>query len=154
MTPSTNSMTKYNNKKIVNEWGEFDSKLEAARFIFLMDVAKQGKIRNLQRQIDFELIPNQYKQDVKQLKTKTKLVLRIAERSCHYRADFVYEIFRDTAIGGGEPYWEKVVEDTKGGGYSRGHFSTQTPDFRIKKKLMLYVHGIEVKIVTKPTQEL
>ena len=48
------------------------------------------------------------------------------ERACHYIADFVY--VNDKG--------ETVVEDVKG-------FKTDV--FRLKKKLMLWVHGIRVK---------
>ena len=47
------------------------------------------------------------------------------ERACHYVADFVY-----TEDG------KKVVEDTKG---------SKTKDYIIKRKLMLYIHGIKIR---------
>jgi hypothetical protein len=50
------------------------------------------------------------------------------ERECSYVADFVY--LRHAG--------QHVVEDVKG---------AETPEFRIKRKLMLSVHGIEVAIV-------
>lgn len=51
------------------------------------------------------------------------------ERSCTYIADFVY-IDRKTG--------EKVVEDVKSP-------ATRTEAYRIKRKLMLLVHGIRIK---------
>lgn len=51
---------------------------------------------------------------------------KVVERACHYIADFVY-IDKDG---------ELVVEDTKG---------FRTKEYRIKKKLLLYVHGIQIK---------
>lgn len=50
------------------------------------------------------------------------------ERPTVYIADFVYR-YKDNST---------VVEDVKG---------AVTPEFRLKRKLMLYVHGIEVKEV-------
>jgi hypothetical protein len=50
---------------------------------------------------------------------------KVVERACQYVADFVY-----TENG------KKVVEDTKG---------FKTKDYIIKRKLMLWVHGIQVK---------
>lgn len=50
---------------------------------------------------------------------------KVVEKSCVYIADFVY-----TENG------ETVVEDTKG---------FKTPEYRIKKKLLLYVHGIQIR---------
>lgn len=52
---------------------------------------------------------------------------KVVERACHYVADFVY-------IEDGQ----KVVEDTKG---------FKTKDYIIKRKLMLHVHGIEIREV-------
>ena len=53
---------------------------------------------------------------------------KVVERECSYVADFVY---LDEA-------GKKVVEDTKG---------VKTKDYIIKRKLMLYVHGIRIKEV-------
>lgn len=50
---------------------------------------------------------------------------KVVERAVNYKADFVY-------LENGK----KVVEDTKG---------FKTPEYIIKRKLMLYVHGIQVK---------
>ena len=49
---------------------------------------------------------------------------KLLERECSYYADFVYE--RDGVT---------VVEDTKG---------VRTPEYKIKRKLMLLVHGISI----------
>lgn len=50
---------------------------------------------------------------------------KVVERAVHYKADFAY-------LENGQ----KIVEDTKG---------FKTPEYIIKRKLMLYVHGIKVK---------
>jgi len=136
-------MSKYHNRKITTSFGEFDSRIERDRFLFLLNAQKEGKISGLRRQVEYLLIPVQKEQILVHLKTKDKLVERVVEHKCSYVADFVYE--KDGAL---------VVEDTKGGGMSRGHFSTQTPDFRIKKKLMLFRHGIKVRIVTRATEDI
>jgi hypothetical protein len=52
---------------------------------------------------------------------------KVVERPCTYVADFVY-----TENG------ETVVEDTKG---------FRTKDYIIKRKLMLYIHGIRIREV-------
>lgn len=52
---------------------------------------------------------------------------KVAERACNYVADFVYRENGKT-----------VVEDTKG---------FKTKDYIIKRKLMLWVHGIRVREV-------
>lgn len=51
------------------------------------------------------------------------------EIACYYVADFVY---RDNKSG------ETVVEDVKSD-------ATRTPEYVIKRKLMLYMHGIRIR---------
>ena len=52
------------------------------------------------------------------------------ERACTYVADFVYH----------DRTGAEVVEDTKG---------VETKEYKIKRKLMLYVHGIEIREVKR-----
>lgn len=108
---------KYNNTKISINGQKFDSMKEFNRYNELLLLERAGAIQDLQRQVPFVLIPSQYVA----IDGKTKLV----ERECKYIADFVY-----TENG------ETVVEDTKG---------VKTDVYKIKKKLMLYTHGIQVK---------
>lgn len=70
------------------------------------------------------------------LKTQVKFELipkQDGERTCNYIADFVYT---DAETG------QKIVEDVKG--YRKGQAYAV---FTIKRKLMLWVHGIKVKEV-------
>ena len=125
---------KFNNRKIVFQGETYDSQLELSRFIFLSNREKEGEITNLRRQVEYLLIPAQYGTEIKHLKTKDKEVRVLLERSCSYIADFVYERNGET-----------IVEDCKGSKY------IITADFKIKKKLMLWVHQIQVKIISSPT---
>ena len=125
---------KYGNNKIKNAFGTYDSELEYARFIFLANRQKDGEISGLRRQVEYLLIPAQYGTEIRHLKTKDKEVRVLLERSCSYIADFVYE--RNGKV---------IVEDCKGSKY------IITADFKIKKKLMLWVHQIQVKIISSPT---
>ena len=50
---------------------------------------------------------------------------KVAERACSYVADFVY-------VENGQ----QVVEDAKG---------MRTQEYRLKRKLMLWVHGIQIR---------
>ena len=133
---------KYGNSKIKNANGTFDSQLEFARFIFLANRQKEGEISGLRRQVEYLLIPAQYGTEIRHLKTKDKEVKVLLERPCSYIADFVYERNGET-----------IVEDCKGEDkkYKGKRFSTQTADFKIKKKLMLYIHNIQIKIISSPT---
>ncbi|MCI8348688.1 MAG: DUF1064 domain-containing protein [Firmicutes bacterium] len=108
-------MNKYKAKKTEVNGIMFDSRKEAGRYVELKMLEKAGYITDLRLQQKFVLIPAQKKNG------------KTVERECSYIADFVYA---DKETG------EVVVEDTKG-------FRTDT--YKIKRKLMLYVHGIEVK---------
>ena len=141
-------MSKYKNKKACVGGIEFDSRKEAKRYIVLKDMEKRGLITDLQLQVKFTLIPAQREPDkvgVRGGKIKGKLI----ERECAYVADFVYKVpitmeklYSTTSgkIGSMEVHcgYETVVEDTKG---------FRTADYKIKRKLMLHVHGIKIKEV-------
>lgn len=106
---------------------EFDSRKEARRYQELMLLQKAGRIRKLERQVKFVLIPTQYEITVRYGKKGQRLKDRqkLLERELAYIADFVYE-----------ENGKKVVEDTKG---------IKTKDYIIKRKLMLYIHNIKVR---------
>lgn len=110
-------MTKYRSKKTIVDGITFDSKLEARRYQELKLMERAGEISGLQLQVKYVLIPSQ------------KLNNKVVERAVTYVADFVYTL---------KSSGESVVEDTKG---------MKTKEYIIKRKLMLYVHGIRVKEV-------
>ncbi len=109
----------------------FDSKKEASRWEQLLLLQKAGKINNLRRQVKYELLPAQYRTVERYSKTGKRLSdsKKLIERKVEYIADFVYT---DDATG------ETIVEDTKG---------VRTKDYTIKRKLMLLIHGIQIKEV-------
>lgn len=121
---------KYHNRQVYLPNGErVDSVRELTRYNQLLILEKAGKITNLRRQVKYILVPAQY-QEYARYSAKTGKALKsgrkLLERECAYIADFVYF---DCALG------KEVVEDTKG---------VRTPDYIIKRKLMLWVHGIRV----------
>ena len=126
---------KYGNSKIKNTYGTFDSQLEFARFVFLSNRQKEGEISGLRRQVEYLLIPAQYGTEIRHLKTKDKEVRVLLERPCSYIADFVYERNGKT-----------IVEDCKGAK------AIITETAKIKKKLLLWVHGIELRYIFSATQ--
>ncbi|MEG1684567.1 MAG: DUF1064 domain-containing protein [Bacteroides sp.] len=119
--------SKYKNKKVETEFGTFDSKKEHKRFLELQAMQDKSEISSLQRQVKYELIPAQYETTTKQLKTKTKEVQKLKEHAINYYADFQY-------VKNGET----VVEDVKASKFFMDGV------YKIKKKLMLYVHGITI----------
>ena len=118
---------KFHSKKITAYGITFDSKKEYRRYCELLLLERAGAIQSLELQKVFELIPAQYETFERYGKKGNKLKdgKRCIEQACVYKADFVY-------IENGKT----IVEDTKG---------FKTKDYIIKRKLMLYVHGIRIK---------
>ena len=118
-------MSKYRSKKIrLPDGVVFDSQKEYARWCELKLLARAGKIKDLQRQVKFVLIPAQYEPDTIGKRGGVKRG-KLIEREISYVADFCY-------IENGNP----VVEDSKG---------FRTPEYKMKRKMMLYFHGIRIK---------
>lgn len=112
---------KYKRKKTEVDGILFDSKKEAKRYSQLKTMEDLHLISNLRMQVPYELIPSQYEEYIDEKGRKKR---RCIERPVKYYADFVYF--------DGE---NEIVEDTKG---------MRTKDYIIKRKLMLYVHGIKI----------
>lgn len=105
------------NKYHAVKTGGHASKREHARAAQLRLWQRAGLISNLREQVPYELIPAHRFEDGS------------LERACRYVADFVYT---DCDTG------QTVVEDTKG---------VRTKEYVIKRKLMLFIHGIRIKEV-------
>ena len=110
-------MSKYRSRKVAVDGVTFDSKKEYRRYRELSLLEKAGVIHSLKRQVRFELLPSQ----------RDAHTGKVIERPVTYIADFVY--FEGDKL---------VVEDTKG---------FRTKDYIIKRKLMLYMHGVQIKEV-------
>ena len=122
----TGSGKKYGNVKSEIDGEVFDSRKEARRYIMLQWLLQAGRIKDLKRQVRFVLVPAQREPDKIGPRGGRKPG-KLLEKEVVYMADFVYT---DTETG------ETVVEDTKG---------MRTKDYIIKRKLMLYVHGIRIR---------
>lgn len=84
---------KYNATKIKSEiFGNFDSKNEFNRFLYLKDLENKGIIKDLKRQVPYILIPAQKKNG------------KVLYRECSYISDFEYTLQNG----------EHIVEDVKG----------------------------------------
>jgi hypothetical protein len=120
--------TKYRNRKT----GGYASVKEGHRAQELKLLQQAGAIRNLRDQVEFVLIPKQGK-----------------ERPCKYFADFTYDEMIVVPVDSSGPlpersdngaYCRKVVEDCKG--YKKGQAYAV---FAIKRKLLLWFHGISIR---------
>lgn len=97
----------------------FSSKAESKRYQQLKELERMGQIDSLELQPRFELAPGVRFSD----KARATPALR-------YFADFRYV----------DHLGQTIVEDVKG-------FAKNTEGYRIKKHLMLALHGIEIKEV-------
>lgn len=111
------SRNKYGNVKVEVDGVKYDSKKEAKRSTELETQQKLGIISDLERQVKFVLQPS--------FKFAGHTIREIS-----YVADFVY-------MENGN----KVVEDVK------SPITRKNPIYKLKKKMMMYVHGIEVREV-------
>ena len=122
---------KYFSKQVRNQYGEFDSETEFNRYLYLKHLEDVGEIRDLQRQVRFEIIPKLIKNVEVQLKTKVKIVQRVEEKAAHYTCDFTY-------IEKGGKY---IIEEQK----SQGTLLAR--DYPLRKKLIkqiIHKHNEEV----------
>lgn len=82
--------SKYGSSKVEFQGIVFDSKYERDRYLYLLQLQREGKISGLRRQTPFLLIPKATKLVPKQLKTKVKYVERVVELQSLYHNDFTY----------------------------------------------------------------
>ena len=113
-------MNKYHNRKTEVDGIVFDSKREAERYRQLLFMSKVGMIKDLKRQVKYCLIP-----------TIEGEGRKVSQRAVHYIADFTY--YEKTGDD-----WTFVAEDVKG---------ILTDVYKLKKKLMLWRYGIEIREV-------
>lgn len=123
----------YNVKTRASDGNVFDSGKEARRWEQLLLLQRAGKVTNLDRQVEYELIPAQYETYPRFSKKGERLKdgQRLLERKVAYVADFTY---LDAESG------ELIVEDVKGCKQGAAYEL-----FTIKRKLMLAVHSIRVR---------
>ena len=125
---------KYFSKKVKNEHGNFDSKDEFDRYLYLKHMEDTGVISYLKRQVRFEIIPKLIRKEKVQLKTKVKEVDRVEEIAAHYTADFCY-------IDNEGKY---IIEELK------SDYTKNLADYILRRKLikrMIFLHNEEVGFV-------
>lgn len=118
-----NKKSKYNNTKILYDGIKFDSKKERDYYISLVALKKFKKIIDFQLQVKYELLPSQKDPDTG----------KVIERPTSYYADFVVN-----NIDGSTDVIDVKAFDKK----TQKFISTEA--YKIKKKLMLYFHGIRI----------
>lgn len=116
--------SKLGNKKLTVGGITYDSEREYKRHLELLVLERAGVISDLRTQVKYVLIPTQREPDIIGVRGGVKPG-KLIEKECAYIADFVY---RENG--------REVVEDCKG---------FRTEKYLIKRKLMLYVHGIRIR---------
>jgi hypothetical protein len=120
---------KYHNHKVKRDGESFDSKKEMRRYAELQIMQSAGMISGLQRQKKFVLIPAQREPDTVG-KRGGRIKGKVIEREVVYYSDFFYYTKEGDA----------VVEDVKSE-------ATKTPQYILKRKMLLYVYGIKIQEV-------
>lgn len=111
-------ISKYRAKRVEFNGEVFDSKFELTYWLYLQELVKQGKITNLQRQVNYELLPRQTDENNK---FKFHPVV--------YKSDFEYD-------------------DVQGVHHTVDSKGFRTADFRIKQKLFYYRTNREIECIT------
>lgn len=117
-------MSKYGSRKVRVDGLSFDSQAEANRYAELLLLAQAGEIADLRVHPSWVLQPGFQGPDGR------------AVRPITFEADFAY-------VEGGQ----LVVEDVKPRWEGRKDGAWRV--FRLKAKLLLYVHGIDVRVVAR-----
>lgn len=125
-TKNYRSINKYHNKQIIVNGERFDSLKELSRYNQLLKLQDEGKISDLKRQVKFVLIPAQREEETISPRGRLRPG-KVIEREVAYWADFTY------LLDG-----KMVVEDVKSP-------ITRTEVYKVKRKLMLYIHGIKIR---------
>ena len=112
-------MNKYHARKWELDGKTFDSHKEARRYQELRFLLRTGVIKDLKMQVPFLLIPAQKDE-----------FGNLLERAVTYRADFTYT----------DENGRFIVEDVKSE-------ATRPREYIIKRKLLLYRHGIRIREV-------
>lgn len=110
--------SKYKAKRREFDGHTFASGREKRRYQELLLLERAGQIQNLELQPKYEIIPKSVKAD------------GTIERAAVYTADFRY--VEDGVL---------IVEDVK------SKATAKLPDYILRRKLMLQVHGVEVREV-------
>lgn len=117
VTKTAGKRNLYGARKVEIDGIKFDSEAEGKRYIQLKALEKAGEIVDLRIQVEFQILPAQDKFGKK-------------ERPVKYVCDFRY-----TTKDG-----NRVVEDVKSA-------PTKTREYIIKRKMLLFFHGIIVREV-------
>lgn len=112
---------KFYAKKVMVRGMKFDSVKEARRYNELLLLQRAGELRDLKRQVPFELLPTQREES-------NGKKCRVVEHPVKYIADFTYT----------DKHGRFIVEDVKG---------IRTKEYIIKRKLMLYFFKIKIREV-------
>ena len=145
---------------------KYDSKKEYERWLWLQQLQREGKINGLRRQVEFEIIPAK----VERTYVKDKVINDWVVENVHFatqKAAWAFcraqglqlsaafkmritePVFKDVTIESKAVYTaDFVYYDDDGNGVvedCKSDITRKEPDYVLRRKLMLHVHGIRVK---------
>lgn len=149
---------------------KYDSTKEYYRWLVLQQDEKNGKITNLRRQVEYEIIPAKYEDQVVRYKsmkvylvstghssqwefaTKTQARKFCKERSiayCHIKTEErTVPVVKSVCIEKNAVYTADFVYDDADGKLvvedTKSEYTRKEKDYVLRRKLMLHVHNIKV----------
>ena len=129
---------KYHNRAFTCNGVRWDSEKEWYRYQYLLQAQKHGTIRNLERQVTFELLPAVTEEVIIQLKTKVKTKTKTVQLPVTYTCDFLYTQADGTV----------VIEDVK------ADPKMLPKEYVLKKKMMRALLGIKIREVYNATEKI
>lgn len=111
---------KYRSRQVHYDGQTFDSHMELDRYIDLRCKEIRGEVSQIRRQVRFEIIPKQTREEHVQLKTKTKVVGKTVELPSYYTCDYLYR--EGDCI---------IIEDVK------SSYTRTLADYVLRRKLMV-----------------
>lgn len=120
-------------KKFMYGGIQFRTKSEMERYIFLESMMDDGRISNLLVYPEIELIPR----IVEEVEVDGKKRKRVRQKAIMFRPDFTY------VDNDGNKIVEEVLSEKK---------LKNNKYYNLKKKLLLYLHGTEVKEIKERTE--
>lgn len=121
---STKRTYNFTRRRSTHKYGAKVTYVDDIRFASKLEAERYSYLKTLERA-----------GSIRDLKLQPRYKIHVnGEMICTYVGDFEYE----KEVKDGE--WIFVLEDTKG---------VETPEFKLKKKLVKAVHGIEINVVKK-----
>lgn len=144
---------------------KYDSTKEYYRWLALQQDEKNGKITNLRRQVEYELIPAKYELrtvryktakiyivGIKEFPTKSQAKAWCKENGCAYKVisseEKAVPVHKNVCVEKNAVYTADFVYDDADGNLvvedTKSEYTRKEKDYVLRRKLMLHVHNIKI----------